>query len=513
MSSILTVGNIQSTSAQAASYTAIDATGGNITNDITVNGVQYRVHIFTANGRFSVNSVGTSSQVEYLIVAGGGGGGMDMGGGGGGGGVLTGTTTVARGDYPVVVGAGGQGAPGGGQWPVPRSSAQPTQHQFTQPAYNGGNSSIFSLTAVGGGAGGSSYYQYTPGATGNSGGSGGGASGYSDGGTRAGGSGTSGQGYAGGQGGGQYYSGGGGGAGGPGINSTFVSDGGPGKFSDILGNVYYWGGGGGGSGYSINGGNGGIGGGGGGAVGTTAGGLGYNNGNAGGGGSTNSQTNTPGGNGGTNTGGGGGGGSHYFANNQGGTGGSGIVVVRYPITAQEQKIPVLNNGVVAVAGTIIQVKYVRTDNRTTYSVGPDNGTSIGELGLTITPKSASSLILLRWMVNGEGHWDTSWRVLQDNNLITEGGYAAFNQQAGAVPWSGIATPRYDRGDNNSTMWNQCLQYFVPAYTTQTRTYTPALRYADTGSSTTFYLNRTVGALGQDGHENAVSAGYAMEIAQ
>ncbi len=490
----------------------VNAHGGDITNTITVNGVQYQVQIFTANGRFSVNSPGTNGIVDYLIVGGGGGGGMDMGGGGGGGGVLTGKFTVSRGDYMVVVGAGGQGAPGGGQWPAGRTSGQPTAHQFTQPAYNGSNSSIFGLTAVGGGAGGSSYYQYTPGPTGNSGGSGGGASGYSDGGTRSGGAGTAGQGYAGGQGGGQYYSGGGGGAGGAGIPSTFFSDGGPGKYSDILGVGYYWGGGGGGSGYSINGGNGGIGGGGGGAVGTTSGGLGYNNGSPGGGGSTGSQTNTPGGNGGTNTGGGGGGGSHYNANNQGGNGGSGIVVVRYPLTAEDQKIPVDNGGVVAVPGTIIQVKYIRTDNRTVYSVPAGPGTAIGELGLTITPKSPTSLILCRWMINGEVNHDTVWRIFQDGQVIVQPGFEGTNNQKGLANFAGYAMSRYDRGDDNSTMSNLCIQYLIPAYGIQTRTYQPAIAIANAGS-TSFCLNRTYGSSGQDSYEVSVSAGYVMEIAQ
>ncbi|MBI3985063.1 MAG: DUF2341 domain-containing protein [Candidatus Levybacteria bacterium] len=187
------------------------------------------------------------------------------------------------------------------------------------------------LAAIGGGHGGSSYYGYTPGAAGAGGGSGGGTSGYSDGSTRAGGIGFSGQGYNGGQGGGQYYSGGGGGAGGVGASATNQPNGGIGVENSILGTSYYWGGGGGGAAYSAStGGNGGNGGGGGGAIGTTTGGAGLNSGSAGGGGACCSWANTPGGNAGANTGGGGGGGSHYNATNKGGDGGSGIVVVSYP---------------------------------------------------------------------------------------------------------------------------------------------------------------------------------------
>ena len=270
--------------------------------------------------------------IEYLVVGGGGGGGMDMGGGGGAGGFATGSFTTGTGiTYNAEVGAGGTGAPAG------NAGGQPSSHQFTIAATNGASSSLsggdVNISRLGGGFGGSSYYNYTPGADGGDGASGGGSSGYSSGGStyKDGGDGTAGQGNNGGRGGPQYYSGGGGGAGAVGVSSTSRPDGGSGVQSDITGTNYYWAGGGGGAAYSSGtGGNGGAGGGGGGAVGSTSGGSGYNTGAAGGGGSNASQTNTPGGNGGANTGGGGGGGSHYNRTNQGGNGGSGIVVLRMP---------------------------------------------------------------------------------------------------------------------------------------------------------------------------------------
>ena len=190
------------------------------------------------------------------------------------------------------------------------------------------------VVALGGGAGGSSYYNYTPSAMGARGASAGGTSGLSNGSTRAGGLSLPGFGYNGGQGGGQHYSGGGGGAGGAGANSPNQPNGGPGVLNAINGTSYYWGGGGGGASYTLStGGNGGIGGGGGGSVGTTTGGAGLNPGFPGGGGSPNCWTNTPGGNGGANTGGGGGGSGHYNSNNKGGDGGSGIVIISYPTGA------------------------------------------------------------------------------------------------------------------------------------------------------------------------------------
>lgn len=518
MSTVLNVNTITSISSYSSDFQPIVASGGNLAA-AAVNGVTYRVHMFFANGNFVVASANSNATVDYLVVAGGGGGGMDMGGGGGGGGVLSGTFNVANNTtYTITVGAGGWGAPGGSQFRGDGAGPQPGAHQFTIPATNGANSSIvggnISLTAVGGGAGGSSYYQYTPGPAGNSGGSGGGASGYSDGGTRPGGNGTAGQGFAGGTGGGQYYSGGGGGAGGPGAPSGSTSQmatGGPGIRNDILGNVYFWGGGGGGSAYSYSfGGDGGVGGGGGGAVGNTFGGIGYRNGNAGGGGSPGVQTNTRGGNAGPNTGGGGGGGSHYNATNPGGNGGSGIVILRYPIMDTSMSVIGTTGTYFASPGSVLQTVYRRTDARYAYtSATTPTGTPIGELGITITPKKSNSLLVMKWMINGEFHQDNVFVMFQDGVLIDQPGYFGYNSSLGNEARSGIMAARYDRNES-STMSNWFLFFTIPADSTNARTYTPAIR----GTSThTFFLNRTISSAGEDYYENAVSTGYIMEIAQ
>ena len=341
------------------------ATGGDTVTEIGVGPDTYRVHTFTTVGTSSLNVI-QGGEFEYLVVAGGGGGGMDMGGGGGGGGVLTGNLSLTPQSYNLTVGVGGTGAPSAG------TNGQPSGHQYTIPATSGGNSSFASLTAIGGGRGGSSYRGYTPGISGGNGGSGGGAGGYNDNaGTFLGGTGVTGQGFSGGNSINAYYSGGGGGAGGAGIGSNNQPNGGPGILSNILGTPYYWAGGGGGSGHSGIGGNGGIGGGGGGAVGTTTGGVGINNGSPGGGGSINSSSNTPGGNAGANTGGGGGGGSHYNANNKGGNGGSGIVIVRYKLRA----ISPAGDGPLATGGdttTDITVGNDRYRVHTFTTVGPSS---------------------------------------------------------------------------------------------------------------------------------------------
>jgi hypothetical protein len=501
---------------QAITFVPITATGGTISN-VTVGSTTYRVHQFTATGagNFVVTDPGTHGEIEYLIVAGGGGGGMDMGGGGGGGGVLAGKTVVQSQTYSIVVGAGGWGAPAGGTNRGDGVGPQPSAHSFTIPATNGGNSSAFGFTAIGGGAGGSSLYTSTPGASGNLGGSGGGTSGYSNDSTiRAGGGYYPGQGSRGGRGGGQYYSGGGGGAGGPGTDSTALANGGPGILSTILGNTLYWGGGGGGSGYTIAGGNGGIGGGGGAAIGTTTGGAGLNNGAAGGGGATSAQANTPGGNGGANTGGGGGGGAHYNINNKGGNGGSGIVIVRYPLTNTTISMSPLTR--VVSPGAPLQMLYFRTDERSQWSAPVGNlvGNRVLPLGLTITPLRANSLIIMTWMINGEVHNDTNWIIYLGEQPVSIAPYQGYNNSpANPGRWVGYVSGIYDAaGDVSTTQENTFLQYSIIANTTQTLTFYPAIK-SSSGAAYTFNLNRVAAGTGADGQENAVSTGVIQEIAQ
>ena len=102
----------------------------------------YKSHTFLGDGQFTVNS-GVAT-VEYLVVAGGGGGGDTSAGGGGAGGLVYGTTTVTPGSYTVTVGGGGI------------SSDAYSSGTSGQGGFQGQDSSVFGVTAIGGG-GGASY--------------------------------------------------------------------------------------------------------------------------------------------------------------------------------------------------------------------------------------------------------------------------------------------------------------------------------------------------------------------
>jgi uncharacterized repeat protein (TIGR02543 family) len=253
--------------------------------------------------------------IRAVVVGGGGGGGAWVGGGGGGGGVIdSASISVTAGTtYPIVVGGGGKGA-------------YLVSNGAISAASLGSNTTAFSLTAYGGGGGGSWNTLGTSGATG-----GGGSynntvtSSYTS------------QGFAGGKdaynGDLGYATGGGGGAGAVGGTATTTSTtsqsgaGGAGKETNITGSASYFGGGGGGGchGNANNAcsvGIGGVGGGGGGARWTSA-----------------ITTGVVVGTSGTaNTGGGGGGSGSPYVNtgnvdSQGGEGGSGTVIILIPAPA------------------------------------------------------------------------------------------------------------------------------------------------------------------------------------
>ena len=269
------------------------ATGGNNNGgNGTISG-DYKYHIFTQGGTFQVTQapVGTGD-VEYLIVGGGGGGGggNNGGGGGGGGDYVTGTFTPTATSYNVTIGNGG-----------------PAQPSASTLGFNGSQTSIFGVIAIGGGAGGGA--SNTPSiAQGGNGGSGGGG-GTSDVSNYAGSDTGAGQGNNGGA--NQYWNsgGGGGGAGSAGAGNGPTPHGGNGVSNSIGGASPH------GHGHSYF-----SAGGGGGAYGATPGDGGTFGGGNGGGARVVIA-------GADNTGGGGGGGGHPH---QGGkNGGKGIVIVKY----------------------------------------------------------------------------------------------------------------------------------------------------------------------------------------
>lgn len=164
---------------------------------------------------------------------------------------------------------------------------------------------------------------------------------------------------------------------------------------------------------------------------------------------------------------------------------------------------------------VIQTVYARTSARNSYAAATSgNGTTITDLNLVITPRSATSLLIVQWMINGEAtpaSWDMVYLIHQNGALVTASGYEGYNNQAGNQRWSGIAAGMYDV-DSDSTMANIFVQYAIPSGSIASQTFAPAVRSA-IGTAQTFYLNRPVGSAGQDSYEATVSSGVIWEVAQ
>jgi hypothetical protein len=165
-----------------------------------------------------------------------------------------------------------------------------------------------------------------------------------------------------------------------------------------------------------------------------------------------------------------------------------------------------------VPGMVAQAKYVRTDARSSYSsVGSGNGTTLTDLNITITPKFANSLLVMQWMINGEVSENNVFLIHKDGALITTAGYESYNNLGGNNRWSGVASTTYDN-NNDSTTANIFMQYAVPAGSTASSVYAPAIRSANS-TTNTFTLNRPLGTTGSDSYEASISTGLIMEIMQ
>lgn len=125
--------------------------------DVVATDGTYWYHAFVSSGRFEPAQ---SLSCDVLTIAGGGGGGWNIGGGGGAGGLVYNANQIISTQQTVTVGAGGAAG-----------------ILNTSEATIGGNSVFGSITATGGGKGGSSSGTQSI-REGGAGGSGGGATGY-----------------------------------------------------------------------------------------------------------------------------------------------------------------------------------------------------------------------------------------------------------------------------------------------------------------------------------------------
>lgn len=170
-----------------------------------------------------------------------------------------------------------------------------------------------------------------------------------------------------------------------------------------------------------------------------------------------------------------------------------------------------NNIILPNSGSVIQTVFTRTDAFTLYSGSvTGDGTTITDLSLTITPTSANSRIIIQWMIQGDvsPNSDIIFLVHKNGLLINDTGELGRNSISNNR-WVGFSMYPFD-SDFGSTQSQIKMQYSQIAGTTQTRTYSPAVR-SSSATAQTFYLNRCVASAGADNLENGVSYGFAFEV--
>jgi hypothetical protein len=176
------------------------------------------------------------------------------------------------------------------------------------------------------------------------------------------------------------------------------------------------------------------------------------------------------------------------------------------------KLTSADAGGIYTRGQVMQVVVNRVDAKLAYSVGA-SGNEFTDLRVSITPRFANSMILCTFQVHGEGSGthDYIMRVYK-NGALPSGAYAGYNNVSGLLPYSGIAMPLAYESDYNSTPFTQTMHYHDFPGSTSTLTYAPGVTESS-GGSQTYYVNRTVGSTGTNGHETGVSFAIAMEVAQ
>lgn len=155
---------------------------------------------------------------------------------------------------------------------------------------------------------------------------------------------------------------------------------------------------------------------------------------------------------------------------------------------------------------VIQCVTGFVNDMSTWAAPVGSSTIITSLNAVITPKYATSKIIVQWMINGECHHDMLFRVFKNNGLAPNG------QNTGNTSrWNGFVAGVYDQ-DQNSTPANWMVQYIESPATTASITYQIAVG-ASGATAYTFALNRTIGSAGADSYENMVSSYIIWEIAQ
>lgn len=130
---------------------------------------------------------------------------------------------------------------------------------------------------------------------------------------------------------------------------------------------------------------------------------------------------------------------------------------------------------------------------------------IPQLRLQIKPKRSSNILIMEWMLQGEGPTNGGFRVFKNGANITTTGQQSYNNITGNTQPS-VIIPAYYDNNNGTTPSNYKLSYWGQAGSTSEMTFAPAWQSSNT-TAAAFRLNRYYSG----DAERMVSFGYIMEI--
>ena len=162
-------------------------------------------------------------------------------------------------------------------------------------------------------------------------------------------------------------------------------------------------------------------------------------------------------------------------------------------------------------GSVLQVQNTQYTATTSTSVADSTNVSLDHLAVNITPISTSSIIRIDAAVTGEWSnesptWNSNWFFYRDSTKLSAP--TASNKSIGIHMGTSISIYV---ANNSSTPENAYYTYFDTPSTTSQITYKVAV-YQGSGSTYTWYTNRTAGDADNDQYERGVSFISVTEIA-
>lgn len=142
------------------------------------------------------------------------------------------------------------------------------------------------------------------------------------------------------------------------------------------------------------------------------------------------------------------------------------------------QISIDSNSTIVGAGSILQVKHVRT-SPIRYSVATQDISAIPELSIDITPQSNTSKILVSAMISTTAQHVSTFGFLKNDNYIIDN---TNTNSAGSI------ITVYDGADTNGEIEVVYIEYLDDPQTTSSINYKAAASASWSGSIRTLYIN-------------------------